>query len=131
MTKLNPRPAKAIASALFLVALLASPCMAEVALPSLVGSYVVKGGNPSGTEYGRTATLDISLGPSGLLELSWDSGSYVGIGQITGDVLAVASASGGEPVIMIMKINSDGSLEGKWWRRTDRGTRGYEVWRRK
>jgi hypothetical protein len=32
---------------------------------------------------------------------------------------------------MIMKINPDGSVKGQWWRRSDAGTKGTEVWTKK
>jgi hypothetical protein len=33
-------------------------------------------------------------------------------------------------VILLMNINSDGSLSGKSSRRTDRGAKGTEAWKR-
>ena len=58
--------------------------------------------------------------------LSWDGGKYVGIGQVVGDKLAVATFDERRAVIMIMDVKADGSLEGKWWKRTDAGTKGTE-----
>ena len=49
-------------------------------------------------------------------------------GQVIGDVLAVACLSKGRTMILTMNINPDGSLSGKWSRRTDRGTQGTETW---
>jgi hypothetical protein len=71
---------------------------------------------------------DISLAPSGALELEWDNGKQVGVGQVIGDVLAVACLSKGRTMILTMNINPDGSLSGRWSRRTDRGTQGTETW---
>jgi hypothetical protein len=69
-----------------------------------------------------------SLAPSGALELEWDNGKQVGVGQVIGDVFAVACLSKGRTMILTMNINPDGSLSGKWSRRTDRGTQGTETW---
>jgi hypothetical protein len=99
--------------------------------PSLIGSYEVNGTDPDGTPYVAPRILDIALTPSGALELEWDNGKNVGVGQIIGNTLAVASFSRGRMVLLIMTINPDGSLTGKSLRRTDRGQRGTEVWMRK
>jgi hypothetical protein len=95
---------------------------------TLVGSYTVIGTDVDGTSYTGSHTLDISLAPSGALELEWDNGKQVGVGQVIGDVLAVACLSKGRTMILTMNINPDGSLSGKWSRRTDRGTQGTETW---
>ena len=99
--------------------------------PSLIGSYEVTGTDPDGTPYLAPRILDIALTPSGALELEWDNGKSVGVGQIVGNTLAVASYSRGRMVLLIMTVNPDGSLTGKSLRRTDRGQRGTEVWVRK
>ena len=70
------------------------------------------------------------LAPCGALELVWDNGKNVGVGQVIGTVLAVASSARGRTVILMMNINPDGSLSGKWSRRTDRGYKGTETWKR-
>jgi hypothetical protein len=49
---------------------------------------------------------------------------------VIGDVLVVATSSNGRTAIWIMNINPDGSLSGKWSRRTDRGYRGTETWKK-
>jgi hypothetical protein len=95
---------------------------------SLVGSYAVMGTDVDGTSYSGSHTLDISLAPSGALELDWDNGKQVGVGQVIGDVLAVACLNKGRTMILTMNIKPDGSLSGKWSRRTDRGTHGTETW---
>ena len=94
----------------------------------LVGSYVVTGNDPDGKPYSGAGVLDISLAPSGALELDWDNGRLVGVGQLIGNVLAVAYSIKGRTVISIMNVNPDGSLSGKWLRRTDRGSKGTETW---
>jgi hypothetical protein len=45
---------------------------------ALVGTYVVTGTDPDGNPYMGPSTLDISLAPSGALELNWDNGRVVG-----------------------------------------------------
>jgi hypothetical protein len=96
----------------------------------VVGSYAVTGTDVDGTPYSGARTADISMAPSGALELAWDNGKQVGVGQVIGDVLAVACLSKGRTVILTMAINPDGSLSGKWSRRTDRGSQGTETWAR-
>jgi hypothetical protein len=96
----------------------------------LIGSYVVTGTDPGGEPYVGAGVLDIALAPSGALELVWDYGKNVGVGQVVGNVLAVASSTRGRTVILMMNINPDGSLSGKSSRRTDRGSKGTEAWKR-
>lgn len=95
---------------------------------SLVGSYRVTGTDSDGRSYVGRHIVDVSLAPSGALELAWDDGRTVGVGQLVGNVLAVASLSKSRTVILTMTINDDGSLSGKWSRRTDRGSHGSEAW---
>ena len=95
----------------------------------LVGSYVVNGTDVNGRPYSGASTLDISLAPSGALEFNWDNGKMAGVGQLIDDnIVAVAYLMNGRTVISVMNINSDGSLSGKWLRRTDRGAKGTETW---
>jgi hypothetical protein len=98
--------------------------------PSLIGSYVVTGTDPDGRPYAGSRILDISLAPSGALELEWDNGKQVGVGQVIGDVLVVACLTKDRTAILIMNINSDGSLSGRWSRRKDRGSQGNETWKK-
>jgi len=102
----------------------------EAAKANLVGSYVVTGTDPDGKSYVGTHILDVSMAPSGALELDWDNGKQVGVGQVIGNFLAVACLIKGRTVILTMAINPDGSLSGKWSRRTDRGWQGTEAWAR-
>jgi hypothetical protein len=97
---------------------------------SLVGSYVVTGTDADGVRYKDRHIVDVSLAPSGALELDWDNGRQVGVGHVVDNVLAVACSSKGRTVILTMTINPDGSLSGKWSRRTDRGAQGSETWTR-
>jgi hypothetical protein len=98
--------------------------------PALVGSYSVNGTDADGMRYSASQIVDIYLAPSGALELDWNNGKQVGVGQVIDDVLAVASTTKGRTVILLMTINADGSLSGRWTRRTDRGVLGTEVWTR-
>jgi hypothetical protein len=97
---------------------------------ALVGSYVVTGTDLDGEPYATTRILDISLAPSGALELDWDNGKLVGVGQLIDNVLAVAYSIKGRTVISLMAIHPDGSLSGKWSRCTDRGSKGTEIWKK-
>jgi len=96
----------------------------------LVGSYRVTGTDPDGKPYAGAGTVDIALAPSGALELDWDNGKTVGVGQVIGNVLAVACLSKGRTAILMMTINPDGSLSGNWSRRTVRGYKGTETWKK-
>jgi hypothetical protein len=102
----------------------------DEAKPSLVGSYVVNGTDADGRPYAGNGIVDISLAPSGALELEWDNGKQVGVGQVIGNVLAIACLTKGRTAILLMTINPDGSLSGKWSRRTDRGNKGTETWKK-
>ena len=97
----------------------------------LVGSYEVNGTDVEGKPYSGSSILDISLAPSGALELNWDNGRIVGVGQLVDDgIVAVAYLVNGRSVISVMNVNPDGSLSGKWLRRSDRGTKGTEAWKK-
>lgn len=109
----------------------ASPAFAQIAAQNLVGSYIVTGTETNGAPYDGPGTLEISLAVSGALEFRWEGGKYTGVGQIVGNALAVASAAEGRSVIGIMYVNPEGSLTGKYWRRTDAGANGTETWRKK
>jgi hypothetical protein len=81
--------------------------------PALVGSYSVNGTDADGVPYSASQIVDIYLAPSGALELDWNNGGKVGVGQVIDDVLAVASTTKGRTVILLMNINADGSLSGR------------------
>lgn len=98
---------------------------------SLLGNYVVTGTETNGKSYDGSGPLVITMDKNGALELKWDNGKYVGIGQVVGDKLAIASSAEGRVIIGIMELKPDGSLAGKYWRRTDAGTGGTEVWVKK
>jgi hypothetical protein len=103
---------------------------ADPTAASLVGNYTVTGTATDGTAY-EPGTLAITLEKSGAVALNWDEGEYLGVGQVSGNTLSVAAVADGKNSVMIMTINADGSLSGKWWRRTDPGTKGTEVWKKK
>ena len=107
-----------------------APALAQASNASLIGNYVVTGTEADGTPYDGPGPLAVTMDKSGALELKWDGGKYVGIGHVAGNQLAVASAAEGRLVIGIMNIKPDGSLEGRWWRRTDPGTKGTEIWKK-
>ena len=96
----------------------------------LVGSYVVGGTDTDGKPYAGTGVVDIALAPSGALELDWDNGKQVGVAQVIGDVVVVSCLVKGRTAILTMTVNADGSLSGKWSRRTDRGQKGTEIWKK-
>jgi hypothetical protein len=98
---------------------------------SLVGSYAVTATDTEGRpHYGGPKVVAISLAPSGAVELDWGNGKQVGVGQLVGNSLAVASVTDGRTSILMMTINADGSLSGTWSRRTDRGYKGTESWKK-
>jgi len=122
--------------AFFVIALLAllgwsAPASAQATNASLIGNYVVTGTEPDGKRYDGPGPLVITMDKSGALELKWDNGKYVGVGHVVGNQLAVASVAEGRVVLGIMDIKPDGSLEGKYWRRTDAGTKGIEIWKKR
>lgn len=96
----------------------------------LIGSYEVTGTDVDGLSYNRAYIVDVSLAPSGALEFNWDNGRQVGVGHVVDNVLAVATTSRGKTALLLMTINPDGSLAGRWSRRTDRGYQGTETWTR-
>jgi len=98
-------------------------------LPRLTGSYEVRGTDPDGMPYAG-GMVDIALAPSGALELDWNNGKQPGVGQVVGDILVVGCLIKGRTAILIMAINPDGSLSGRWSRRTDRGQKGTETWKK-
>jgi hypothetical protein len=72
--------------------------------PSLIGSYVVTGADPDGRPYAGSRILDVSLAPSGALELEWDNGKQVGVGQIIGNVSVVACLTKDRTAIALRQV---------------------------
>jgi hypothetical protein len=121
---------------LFALALLAitawtAPAMAQVTAAGLVGDYEYTGTETDASKYDGAGALKVTMDKSGALEVKWDGGKYVGIGQVAGSQMFVGSVAEGKVVIMVMDVKPDGTLDGKWWRRTDAGTKGTEVWKKK
>lgn len=96
---------------------------------NLVGAYEVTRTDPDGRPYSRAGIVDISLAPSGALELEWNDGR-LGVGRTNGNMLTIAKWANNRIAIMVMTINRDGSLSGDWSRRRDRGDQGTETWKR-
>jgi hypothetical protein len=96
----------------------------------LIGSYRVSGTDTDGKAYPSGGIVDVGLAPSGSLELTWDNGRQLGVGQVVGHTLVVSHLANGRTAIMVMHINPDGTLSGTWSRRTDRGYRGTETWKK-
>ncbi|MBV5336009.1 hypothetical protein JZU48_03190 [bacterium] len=118
------------AAAVAVVAFSTAPAFAQSAA-QLVGKYTYNGTETDGSKYEEAGDLVIKAAPSGALEMIWDDNKYFGVGQVTGNVLAVATVADGKNSVMLLTINADGSLSGPWWRRTDKGSKGTEVWKKK
>jgi len=113
-----------------LAAGLAAPVFAQDAA-KVVGTYTYTGTDTDGSAYSESGKVVVTSVPSGALEVVWDDGAYLGVGQVTGNVLAVASVTDGKNSILLLTVNPDGSLSGPWWRRADKGGKGTEVWTRR
>lgn len=98
---------------------------------NLVGTYTYNGTETDGSKYDEAGILVITAEKSGAYQVKWDSGDFIGVGQVTGNVFAVAAVADKKNTIMLMEIGPDGSLSGKWWRRADEGSKGTEVWKKK
>lgn len=109
---------------------MAAPAFAQTAA-SVVGTYTYNGTDTDGSAYTGPGKVVVKSAPSGAVEVNWDDGSYLGVGQVTGNVLAIASVADGKNSILLLTINPDGSLTGPWWRRADKGSKGTEVWTKK
>jgi hypothetical protein len=96
-----------------------APCEERrICRPSLIGSYVVTGVSVADKPSNSGGILDISMTPSGAVELDWDNGKILAIVQVIKNLLAVTCVTMGcIPLTLITEINSDGSLSGKWRRR--------------
>jgi hypothetical protein len=103
---------------------LSAPAFAE---PNIVGTYSYSGTETDGSAE-TPGTLKITAEKSGAYQVTYDDGSYLGVGQIAGNIFAAAVVADGKNTIMIMNINPDGSLSGQWWRRADSGRKATETW---
>ncbi len=98
---------------------------------NVVGKYDYNGTETDGSKYDEAGTLVVTTEKSGAYQVKWDGGEYVGVGQVTGNLFAIAAVAEKKNTIMLMEIAPDGSLSGKWWRRDDAGSKGTEVWKKK
>jgi hypothetical protein len=103
-------------------------CSAVGVKPALAGSTAVSCTDADGMPYNAAQIVESYLAPSDALELDRNNGKRVGVGQIIDDILAVANTSKGRTVILVMSINPDGSLSGRWTRPTHRAVLGTEIW---
>jgi hypothetical protein len=62
----------------------ATPSHAQLQASSLIGNYVVTGTESDGKKYDGPGPLAITMDKNGALELKWDGGKYIGIGQVVG-----------------------------------------------
>ncbi|HYD69895.1 hypothetical protein [Azospirillum sp.] len=120
---------RTLALSSLLVVGLAGAALAQSA--NVTGTYTYTGTDTDGSAYKDSGTVVVTNEKSGALSVKWDGGDYVGVGQVTGNVLAVAAVADGKNPIMLMTVNPDGTLSGPWWRRTDPGNKGTEVWKKK
>jgi hypothetical protein len=109
----------------------AMPAATSFTNASVLGNYVVNGTETDGSKYDGEGPLAITMDKNGALELKWDGGKYVAIGQVEGTKLFAGGVADGRAFIMVMDLKPDGSAQGKWWRRTDAGIGGTEVWKKK
>jgi hypothetical protein len=96
--------------------------------PALAGSFAVSCTDADGMPYNAAQIVESYLAPSDALELDRNNGKRVGVGQIIDDILAVANTTKSRTVILVMSINPDGSLSGRWTRPTHRAVLGTEIW---
>lgn len=98
---------------------------------NLAGKYEYNGTETDGSKYEEAGTLVVTAEKSGAYQVKWDGGEYVGVGQVSGNLFAIAAVAEKKNTIMLMEIGPDGNLSGKWWRRNDAGAKGTEVWKKK
>lgn len=104
------------------------PVLAE---SSIAGTYIYTGTDTDGTPYDGSGELVIKAAPSGAYEVNYDGGAYLGVGQVVGNLFAMASLAEGKNSITIATIKPDGSLVTRWWRYQDKGSKGTETWVKK
>ena len=84
-----------------------------LAVADPVGSYNVKGANPSGTSYSGTVKVERT---GQTYRVTWDVGSqtYVGTGIGSKDFIAVSYRSGSQTGLALYSQDSDGKWSGVW-----------------
>jgi hypothetical protein len=93
-----------------------------------MGPFAASCTDSDGMPYNAAQIVESYLAPSGAFELDRNNGKRVDVGQIIDDILAVATTTKGRTVILVMSINPDGSLSGRWSRSTHRAVLGTEIW---
>jgi hypothetical protein len=125
-----PHAAAFEASSLLRIAQKSEKPLVDDVKVNLAGSYAVTGTDTDGKAYAEGGIVDLTLAASGSIEVSWDNGRQVGVGQVIGNTLMVSYLVEDRTAILVMHINPDGTLAGTWSRRTDRGHRGTEMWQK-
>jgi hypothetical protein len=103
-------------------------CSAIGVKPAPMGPFAASCTDSDGMPYNAAQIVESYLAPSGAFELDRNNGKRVDVGQIIDDILAVANTTKGRTVILVMSINPDGSLSGRWTRSTHRAVLGTEIW---
>ena len=83
-----------IAATSLALAVFATPVFAQVNNASMIGNYTVTGTETDGSKY-EDGTLAITMDRNGALELKWDGGKYVAIGQVEGTKLFAGGVADG------------------------------------
>ncbi len=112
---------------LWAFALVLALAVPGAARADVVGSYKYTGTETDGSVE-TPGVVKVTAEPSGAYSVVWDGGDYVGVGQVIGNLFAIAAVADGKNTIMLLTINPDGSVSGPWWRRKDPGNKGTESW---
>jgi hypothetical protein len=98
--------------ALFCLLALAVAARAETLM--LAPKYDVPGTNPNGSKYAGTAAIDVISDTT--FAIRWEIGSSVfkGFGMRMNDSLAATYMIGGDPGLIIYKVDDSGVLSGLW-----------------
>jgi len=80
----------------------------------LAPTYDVAGTNPNGSKYAGTATIEVISDTT--FAIRWEIGSSVfkGFGMRMNDSLAATYVIGGDPGLIIYKVDDSGVLRGLW-----------------
>ena len=91
---------------------IAMPAWAEKL--TLASTYDEVGTNPNGSKYTGTATIDVISDTT--FAIRWEIGSSVfkGFGMRMNDSLAATYMIGGDPGLIIYKVDDSGVLSGLW-----------------
>ncbi len=120
-----------MAAALLAALALAVPAAAEAAGSSyeLGGAYNLEGSNPDGTAY--NGRVDLTQAGAGY-RVVWDIAGrkFYGAGMLQGGTLSVGFTNSGQPGVVLMQRQSDGSWRGAWYYVGTSDALGQEVWTR-